>query len=266
MRGEIPAFYTEASFRHSPQYEILNGQKGDHEETAKRALNIAKALRESGFVNLNTAVINGMPWIEQVHSAPYLKFLQETSRDINLLVPDSKTKKRDLKAIYPSVHPYNRNPRATNSVAEMGLYMFDTYTPILIDTYEAAIDSASCAIAGAQLLTQGENTVYSLTRPPGHHAEKAMMGGYCYINNAAVAAEFLKTKGAERVAIFDFDLHHGNGTQDIFYDRPDVLFVSIHADPKIKFPYYTGYEDEVGDGQGRGANYNFPLPGGTGDE
>lgn len=252
MAKEIPVIYTQASFEYNPEYEIFSGEKEPHAETIDRVRRIFDALKESGFAQINTTLINGMPWIEQVHTSPYLDFLRRNSESSF--------------PIYPSVHPYLPTNKAVNPVAERGLYMFDTYTPITKGVYEAAVDSASCAVAGAKLLLEGEPKVYSLTRPPGHHAEKAMMGGYCYINNAAVAAKYLRGQGAEKVAIFDFDLHHGNGTQDIFYDDPNVLFVSIHASPDIKFPYYTGYSDETGAGKGEGANYNFPLPEGVDDE
>lgn len=206
-----------------------------------------------------------MPWIEQVHDAAYLDFLKQTSDNVDASVADKGVKPGDVKAIYPSVHPYVPNPRATNPLAERGKYMFDMYTPIMQGTYEVAVESAACAVAGAKLLKDGEKQVYALTRPPGHHAEEAMMGGYCYINNAAVAAQYLRSAGADRVAIFDFDIHHGNGTQNIFYGRDDVFFASIHASPDIKFPFYTGYEDEHGEGDGAGFNYNIPLPEGIDD-
>jgi acetoin utilization deacetylase AcuC-like enzyme len=136
-------------------------------------------------------------------------------------------------------------------------YIMDTYTPIMKGTYKAAVEAVNCALTGADLLTK-EQIVYALCRPPGHHAESNVLGGYCYFNNAAVAAEYLSKKG--KVAILDIDFHHGNGTQRIFYDRSDVLYVSLHADPKLMFPYISGFAEEKGIAAGAGFNYNFPLP------
>lgn len=263
---EIPVFYSPSSEQHKPQYELFLGKRDPHAETTERMTSILEALRGSGFANINTTTVNGMPWIEQVHSSRYLDFLRRNSEDTDSIVAGTSFSKDEVVAVYPSVHPYGRNPRATNPIAERGLYMFDTYTPIMKGTYGIAQESAACAVAGAELLTQGEPYAYALSRPPGHHAEREMMGGYCYINNVAVAAEFLFTKGAQKIAVLDIDLHHGNGTQNIFYNRQDLLYTSIHASPDVKFPFYSGYEDEHGENRGEGANFNFPLPEGTGDE
>ena len=121
--------------------------------------------------------------------------------------------------------------------------------------------SANIALSGAELLASGKKAVYSLCRPPGHHADVNFMAGYCYFNNAAISANYLSQFG--KVAILDIDFHHGNGTQNIFYERSDVLFISIHADPREKFPYFAGFENEIGKGPGEGYNINFPLPLGT---
>ncbi len=264
--AEIPVFYSEASLRHKPQFEIFRGQKEPHAETVERVSSILEALRNSGFANINTTSVNGLPWVEQVHDSAYLNFLKKNSSDIDKIVGDNELAPGEERAIYPSAFPYNSSLRATNPIAERGRYMFDTYTPIMSGTYDVALESAACAVAGAELLEQGAPLAYALSRPPGHHADKDKMGGYCYINNVAVAVEHLKGSGAERVAVFDFDLHHGNGTQGIFYDRSDVLYTSLHASPEIKFPFFTGYDDERGDGKGAGANHNFPLPEGISDD
>ena len=141
--------------------------------------------------------------------------------------------------------------------------MMDLSAPIGAETYRAALDSANCALSGAQALMGGEKASFALCRPPGHHAGKANCGGYCYLNNAAIAANWLSHKG--KVAILDIDFHAGNGTQDIFYYRSDVLTISIHADPAIEYPYYAGYADETGSGDGLSYHKNYPLPYGTAD-
>jgi acetoin utilization deacetylase AcuC-like enzyme len=143
-----------------------------------------------------------------------------------------------------------------------GLYCFDTYTPILGGTFAAALGGASAALHAADLVASGvEKQVYVMTRPPGHHAERDRCGGYCYFNNAALAAERLAKAG--KVTVLDLDVHHGNGAQHIFWQRDDVLTVSIHGDPAGLYPFFSGYGDENGAGAGVGFNLNLPLPPGT---
>src|SRR3989344_2670717 len=137
-------------------------------------------------------------------------------------------------------------------------FITDTYAPLVGKTYQAAILAVDVSLTGAQMLREGERQVYSLCRPPGHHAEYKSMGGYCYFNNAAIAANYLATHG--RVAILDIDFHHGNGTQNVFYERSDVLYVSIHGDPRQVYPYGSGFEVERGQSTGLGYTINYPLP------
>ena len=130
-------------------------------------------------------------------------------------------------------------------------------------TWAAAKAAADAAASAAAALRAGERAVFCATRPPGHHAGPDFMGGYCFINNAAVCAQALRVGGAARVAVLDVDYHHGNGTQAIFYDRADVLFVSIHGDPRTEYPFYLGHADEAGEGAGAGCNLNLPLAAGS---
>ncbi len=139
-----------------------------------------------------------------------------------------------------------------------GYYCIDTFTPINANAYRAALRAVDCALSGARRLLDGTRLAYALVRPPGHHAERASFGGFCYFNSAAVAAHELSFSG--RVAVLDIDYHHGNGTQDIFYDRDDVLTISLHGHPRFAYPYFSGYEDERGTGAGAGFNVNIPLP------
>lgn len=143
-------------------------------------------------------------------------------------------------------------------------FIMDTYTPLTKGTYKAALAAVDVALSGAHELLKGVKPVYCLCRPPGDHAEYKTMGGYCYFNNAALAATQLAAKG--KVAILDIDFHHGSGTQSIFYDRSDILYVSIHVDPRVRFPYSSGFANEKGAGEGLGYNYNFPLKLGTSNE
>jgi len=143
---------------------------------------------------------------------------------------------------------------------KIGYYALAAETSITEGTWAAALASKDVALTGAKALLQGERGIFSLCRPPGHHAAIDMFGGYCFFNNAAIAAQYLLDQGAKRTAILDIDFHHGNGTQDIFYDRDDVLFCSLHGDPQQAFPYFLGYADEVGSGEGLGYNLNYPMP------
>ena len=140
----------------------------------------------------------------------------------------------------------------------IGYYCIDTFTPIHKDAWVAAREAVDAALTGAQALLGGDQFAYALVRPPGHHAERRFFGGFCYLNSSAIAAHYLSEKG--KVAMLDVDYHHGNGQQDIFWQRNDVLTVSIHGHPRIAYPYFSGYANEEGEGSGSGFNVNFPLP------
>ncbi len=146
----------------------------------------------------------------------------------------------------------------------LGFYSFDAGATFVEGTWEAVRASHDVALTAAALVQGGARAAFALCRPPGHHAGRRMMGGYCFINNAAVAAQWLRDQGAARVSVLDIDYHHGNGTQEIFEARGDVQVVNIHADPMVEYPYYLGHADERGTGAGEGANLNLPLPQGTG--
>lgn len=143
---------------------------------------------------------------------------------------------------------------------KLGYYASAAETSISPGTWEAAYASAQVALTGAKRVLDGAHSVFALCRPPGHHATYDMFGGFCFLNNAAIAAQSMLDNGAKRVAIVDVDFHHGNGTQDIFYNRDDVLFVSLHGDPLETFPYFLGHADEKGAGTGEGFNFNYPMP------
>ena len=146
----------------------------------------------------------------------------------------------------------------------MGYYAFDASTPIMEGTWDAALAAAHSAMTAAAMVREGKSAVYALCRPPGHHASTSVYGGYCYLNNAALAAQYLIDEGCGRVALLDIDYHHGNGSQEIFWERDDVLFVSLHGTPDSEYPYFLGYADERGAGRGAGYTLNLPLPLGTG--
>jgi acetoin utilization deacetylase AcuC-like enzyme/GNAT superfamily N-acetyltransferase len=162
--------------------------------------------------------------------------------------------------LYPYVFPIRRTDRPPyDRSVRAGYYCIDTFTPLSLDAYKAARAAVNVALSGASAILEGEPLVYSLCRPPGHHAERDTYGGFCYFCNGAVAAQYLATKLGGKVAVLDVDYHHGNGTQDIFYARSDILTVSIHGHPNFAYPYFSGFADEKGEGEGLGFNHNLPL-------
>lgn len=244
-------FYSVKTKLQHPLYEINNGEKVPHPENAQRVGVILSELFKMGF---KTEEVNSrVPFrlLTQVHSSDFVQFVKNLSTTL-----------KEGECFYPDVFLRERMRNWKNNLALMGQYSFDVYTPIMQGTYQVALAAASLSFKGASELVNGkEKKVYVLCHPIGHHALSNKMGGYSYFNNAAIAAEYLSQVG--KVAILDLDFHHGNGTQEIFYKRDDVLFVSIHADPNVKFPYYWGYKEERGEGKGLGYTINFPLPLGT---
>jgi acetoin utilization deacetylase AcuC-like enzyme len=202
--------------------------------------------------------------LERVHSPRYLEFLRGAWSD--WVAEDPTNAELDaLPSVWP-VRGFRHDVEATNFTARLGLYSFDVGTPIMAGTWAAALEGAACAAAAASALLREPSrprATMALTRPPGHHAGWDFLGGYCFINNAAVAAQGLLDAGSRRVAVLDVDFHHGNGTQSIFYERGDVLTISIHGDPRAEYPFYLGHADEHGVGAGEGFNLNFPLAAGT---
>lgn len=186
--------------------------------------------------------------IASVHNVDFINFLRRTCAEIQENHP-----------IYPYVFPIRNKARFPKDRSLLaGYFCIDTFTPITRHAYAAARGAVNCSLTAAQELLKGRRMAYALVRPPGHHAERRAFGGFCYFNSCAIAAQFLRPHG--RVAILDIDYHHGNGQQDIFYDRPDVLTISIHGDPGFAYPFFSGFRDEIGEGDGAGFNLNLPLP------
>lgn len=202
---------------------------------------------------------HGLEPILAVHPQRYVSFLQG-------IYPRWQRIEGASAEVIPNIHPASRSDGYPKSaVGQAGFHMTDTSCPIGEQTWAAAYASAQTALHAAELVLGGESAAYALCRPPGHHCFAELAGGFCYLNNSAIAAERLARAG-RRVAILDVDLHHGNGTQGIFYGRGDVLTVSLHADPERFYPFFWGYAAERGEGAGEGANLNLPLPRGTGDD
>jgi acetoin utilization deacetylase AcuC-like enzyme len=190
----------------------------------------------------------GERYVRAVHDRQFCDYLRSLCRSL----PEGKS-------AYPYVFPVRnvgRPPRQLD--ARVGYHCIDTFTPLNRAAYEAARGAVDCALSAANALLTGHRLAYALVRPPGHHAERRVFGGFCYFNSAAIAAEFLARHG--KVAMLDLDYHHGNGQQDIFYERSDVFTISIHGNPSYAYPYFSGFEDERGSGPGDGLNRNFPLP------
>lgn len=185
--------------------------------------------------------------IKAVHDREFVEYLKKVCRHVD-----------PGKSIYPYVFPIRNATRPPQDLPiRAGYYCIDTFTPLNENAYKAAARSVDCALTAAETLIDGTRLAYALVRPPGHHAERRAFGGFCYFNSAAIAAQHLSRYG--KVAVLDIDYHHGNGTQDIFYDRADVLTVSLHGHPRFAYPYFSGFSDEIGEGAGAGYNLNIPL-------
>ena len=269
---------------HDPPHELLDGALIPVYESPRRATLIHAAIRRAALGPiLPPRAFDSAP-IRAVHDDDYLDYLEG-------IYERWVTAGGAPAAVLPGTLAVRwMSRRCENPVAAPGYYTFDLSAPIVAGTYTAARAAVDVVLTGAALLLEGERAVYALCRPPGHHAGRDLCGGYCYLNNAAIAAEYLlrsitdrptgtiyraptadqrveaQDRSSDRVAILDIDYHHGNGTQQIFYERDDVLFVSIHADPAREYPYFAGYVDERGSGGGLGCNLNIPLEAGITNE
>jgi len=236
---------------HAPALELHNGAFVPFAESPARAEAILAAIGPA-----EAPVDHGEGPLRAVHSEAYLAFLWSAHQDW-------RAAGRDGDASGYAWPVVRRRPLGLERIdARLGAYSFDASSPIAAGTWEGAYWSAQTALGALDAVLAGARSAFALCRPPGHHAGADYLGGYCYLNNAAIAAEAAVAAG-KRVAILDIDYHHGNGTQDIFYGRGDVLFVSIHADPSMDYPYFWGHADETGEREGEGATLNLPLPRGT---
>ena len=258
------AFYDPAQAAHAPLQSVRHGRVIRARDSADRPARLLAALRDCHADILQPQAGEAVH-ARRVHTDSYLSFL-ETAWDRWSALPDAGPE------VWPSYFPYwsghpasrSRPPCPSTHVAgQAGWYLGDLSAPMGPHTWRAALRSCASAVAAAQAVLAGAPLAYALCRPSGHHARTDRAAGACFINNSAVAAELLRERHA-RVAVLDLDVHHGDGTQQIFYDRPDVLTISIHADPSGAYPYFTGYGDERGFGSGEGSNLNLPVPIGSG--
>lgn len=255
----MQVFHSPDHLGHAPRFELNKGHFVAPFERPERMDLILDALCERGFgAPLAPGAVDMMP-VRTLHSADYLEFLALAWDD---WVAAGFT--GDLIAAnFPARRMQTGRP-PQHIDGRAGYYALASETAITQGTWAAAQASCASAQAAQRAVAGGERAAFALCRPPGHHAARDMFGGYCFLNNAAVAAQMFRDAGAARVAVLDIDFHHGNGTQDIFFERGDVLTVSIHGRPQECFPYFLGYADETGAGAGEGANLNLPLPVGTG--
>jgi len=245
---------------HDGGFELHRGELVPCFETPTRVVHILRAL-ERAEMPVEAPREFSVDALLRVHDAGFVEFLRNAHAQWRAHGRSG--------SMLPSGFPArglrrDRIPAGINGM--MGHYAFDAGTPIVEGTWDAALSSAQVALTAAALVAEGERSTYALCRPPGHHAGRSTYGGYCFLNNAALAAQELRDRGFGRVAVLDVDYHHGNGTQEIFYTRGDVLFVSIHGTPDTEYPYFLGYADERGIDAGEGFTRNFPLPAGSGWE
>jgi acetoin utilization deacetylase AcuC-like enzyme len=253
----MKAVFTEQQTVHYPPHFLVNGVMRPNPEVPGRCERLLLGARQAGCRVIEPGDC-GMDPITAIHPQRYIEFLQNAWQRWSYIEGAADV-------VIPNIHPDNRSggyPRSV--VAQAGFHMADLACPIAHDSWDAIRWSACTAVHAARLVQQGEPTAYALCRPPGHHAFAEVAGGFCFLNNTAIATQQLLDRFS-RAAILDVDLHHGNGTQGIFYARDDVLTVSIHAHPERFYPFFWGYENETGEGRGRGFNRNLPLPRGAGD-
>jgi acetoin utilization deacetylase AcuC-like enzyme len=263
--------YTPRHLAHDVTHETYLGVPLPANEVAERAERIRGTLIADGGFELVEPTEHGIEPIHAVHDPGLVRFVEEAWAQAEreriertFLVADTYPVRAMFEGMSEAALGRLREPRAIGG--RTGWWGLDSSNPLVGGTYEAARWAVDVALTTADLVVDGgEDAAYGLCRPPGHHAARAIAGGYCFFNNAAIAAEAITRETGEPVAILDVDIHHGNGTQQIFWRRGDVFYASIHADPATLYPFFLGYADEVGEGPGEGANFNQPLPAGTGD-
>ncbi|MBX2855718.1 MAG: histone deacetylase family protein [Rhodobacteraceae bacterium] len=251
--------HTEAHRRRNPSTELYGGELVRPFECPERVDHILKEIAARALGPVSAPRDFGLEPVRRVHDGAYLDFLESCWTDWRAAGYQGEA----IASCWPSrAMTRARPPREIDG--KIGYYALAGETSISEGTWEAARASADVALTGQARLAEGARTAFALCRPPGHHAARDMFGGYCFLNNAAIAAQAMIDAGATRVAVLDVDFHHGNGTQAIFYDRADVMFLSLHGDPDEAFPYFLGGADETGEGAGKGFTVNYPMPSGTG--
>jgi acetoin utilization deacetylase AcuC-like enzyme len=249
--------YSEKHFLRNASTELYRGELVRPHECAERAEFVLDRVQATGLGDIVSPEQFGLEPVLRVHDPQFVDFLGSAWKDWVA----TGNKGEAIPDCWPARRMVQRIPDSISG--KLGYYAMAAETSISAGSWEAACASADVALTAAARIRAGERSVFALCRPPGHHAARDLYGGYCFLNNAAIAAQYLRDHGSSRVAVLDVDFHHGNGTQDIFYERSDVLYSSIHGDPLDAFPYFAGYADETGAGEGVGYNQNLPLPRGS---
>jgi len=262
-------FASERHRRHDPERELESSGFQTPFESPRRADVIRAALAAEPGFDIREPAEWGTGPIEAVHDRGLVRFLSTAWADYQRehgpthdVIPDVFA----MPGLRAGMGGVDAVGEPSTTSARLGWWCFETTTPITEGTYIAARSAVDAALSAAEAVLGGEPAAYGLCRPPGHHATNTLYGGYCFFNNAAVAAHHISSTAGARVAVLDVDYHHGNGTQQLFYGRDDVGFVSLHADPVRAYPYHTGFADETGAGRGRGSTFNVPLAAGVDDD
>jgi acetoin utilization deacetylase AcuC-like enzyme len=250
----LKSFYHPLEALHHPKSYFSRGQMRSPQELPIRTDRLVQGFQDMGIA-LIEPLDHGLDALLRVHDPAYLSFLQTAHAQWQTLGPDWGDE------VMSNVYIRQGNP-LRGILAQAARYLADGSCPIGEHTWTSSYWAAQAAVAATQAVLNGDSRAFALCRPPGHHARRDAAGGFCYINNAAIAASLLRDRYA-RVAILDMDMHHGQGTQEIFYDRDDVLYVSIHGDPTNFYPVVAGHADERGEGAGEGYNLNLPMPHGS---
>jgi acetoin utilization deacetylase AcuC-like enzyme len=262
----FPVILSDDHVGHAPAVEIQGGVALAAFDQVRRIERIVTALEAEQGYEMIPAQRHGREALLDVHSEELVGYLETAWERF------APARPAGAPLIFADTFPHERlrrgmAPRSRRpGVGDPAEYCFDTITGIGPGTFSAACAAVDVALDAVALLAGGAPAALGLTRPPGHHVSRDLFGGGCYLNNAAVAAQRLRDDGVARVVILDLDYHHGNGTQSLFYDRPDVLYASLHGSPERAYPYFTGFEDERGSGEGEGATLNVTIPRGIGGE
>ncbi len=254
-------FYNPLHTLHQGKFEMFRGQLVPCFEVPARADYVLAEIHRRQLGEVRTPNRINAPALTTIHSQRYLDFLAGAWDEWVALDP-ANAERDALPSVWPT-RTFRTDVLPANFSARMGLFSYDAGSPLTSGTWVAARSGADCALAAADHVLLGARSAFVLSRPPGHHAGADFFGGYCFLNNAAIAAQHLRDGGVSRVALLDIDYHHGNGTQACFYDRADVQFTSLHGDPHTEYPFFLGYADERGSGAGLGFNHNLPLSRGT---
>jgi len=256
--SQMQTVYTDKHKLRDARTELFGGELVAPFECPVRAEYVLQRVNEVGLGAVHAPDEFGLEQILRVHDAAFIDFLQTCWQKWSA----AGMKGEAIPTVWPGRSmPSSRVP--DHIEGQMGYYCLANETSISDGTWEATKASASVALSAQAIIAGGERSAFALCRPPGHHAATDAYGGYCFVNNAAICAQSFIDQGAKRIAILDVDFHHGNGTQEIFYQRGDVLFCSLHGDPREAFPHFLGYADERGEGSGEGFNHNYPMGPGT---